>query len=255
MDQTMINKIKALGVRQRIQHDPSKTATNSNVVRWQCMEETMKMFRSIISDLSTFNKINRAYFTMSSVAPLKVICVGISPYKNGILPHFASSLAYCPGLCEGSTPSIQVLSQAMAMYAIELDKRFLYSRPHLNRDEFPTKDMYTVKFATMLRMSYICSNSGVMFVNCCPVITKTNSEECMAMSLSSHWLANIVEIHGRNGYKVTIISMGELSDEAVSDALKCSHTMGEHSMILRCKNPAQVSRLSVKREVWSQPPC
>lgn len=250
MDQTMINKIKALGDRQRIHHDPSKTTTNSNMVRWQCMEATMKLFRALkpISDQSTYEKINRAYFTMSSTAPLKVICVGISPYKNGILPHFASSLAYCPGLCEGSTPSVQVLSQAMAMYAIQLDNRFLSSRPHLDPGVFPTKDMYTARFAEMLRMSYICSESGVMFVNCSPVITKTNCEECLAMSLFSEWLANIVEIHARNGYKLTIISMGELPDETVSDALKSSHTMAENTRILRCKNPAQTSRLSVKRK-------
>ena len=102
------------------------------------MEATTKMFRSLkrIADESTYNEICRAYFAMSSTAPFKVICVGISPYRNGILPHFASALAYCPGLFEGSTPSVQVLSQAMAMYAIKIDQNFMSSRLHVDPKSF-----------------------------------------------------------------------------------------------------------------------
>lgn len=255
MDQNMIKKITALGERQRTHFDTSKISTKSNNVRWGCMEAMMKMFRGLkkIADSSTYDKICRAYFAMSSTAPFKVICVGISPYKNGILPHFASALAYSPGLCEGSTPSVQVLSQAMALYAVKLDRKFIISRPHVDPSVFPTQEVYVARFAEMLRMSYVCSVSGVLFVNCSPVITKTNSEECMAMSLFSEWLTDIAEIHTKNDYKFIIVSMGELPDETISDAVKSNQTMAENVRIIRCKNPAQTSRLSVHRKPKSDP--
>jgi hypothetical protein len=50
--------------------------------------------------------------------------VGLSPYENGILPPFATALAYSPRKCIGATPSVQVLSQAMSLYAIEIKDTF-----------------------------------------------------------------------------------------------------------------------------------
>ncbi|KLU91753.1 hypothetical protein MAPG_10702 [Magnaporthiopsis poae ATCC 64411] len=45
--------------------------------------------------------------------------------------------------------------------------------------------------------------------------------QCMAMSCS------VVEVHNENEYKVTILSIGELSNEVVSDAQKSSSTMSD----------------------------
>ncbi|KAK1828584.1 hypothetical protein QBC39DRAFT_393082 [Podospora conica] len=210
-----------MGTRLRTTLNTTKANTRSNTI-----------FRRLkrIADEKSYDKIYRAYFTISSTAPFKVIFVGISPYKNRILPHFAAGLAYSAGLCRGSTPSVQ------------LDNRFRSSRPYMDKNIFPTLDVYIARFAEMLRILYIYSEAGVVFVNYLPVITNTNYEE-----------SDIVEIHAKNDYKVTIISIGELPDETISDAFKSRHTITGASTIIRYKNPAQTAKLSVRRIRRSNP--
>ncbi|RYP05274.1 hypothetical protein DL765_009883 [Monosporascus sp. GIB2] len=49
---------------------------------------------------------------MAHLAPLKYICIGISPYENRILPPFVSAISYSPSTCSGTTPSVQILGRA-----------------------------------------------------------------------------------------------------------------------------------------------
>ncbi|KAK0753550.1 hypothetical protein B0T18DRAFT_424082 [Schizothecium vesticola] len=222
----MVEKISGLETRQRTQLVISKITTKSNMVRWQCMEATMKMFRFLkkIAEPSTYDKICRAYFTMSSTAPIQGHLRGDQPLQERHLATLRVRVGLLPGVVRGVDT---------------LGPDLVPGHGH---------DVYVARFAQMLRMSYICSESGVIFVNCSPVITKTNCEECMAMPLFSEWLADVVEIHARNEYKVKIISMGELTDETVSDATKSSQArpMTEGSTIIRCRNPAKTAKLSRK---------
>ncbi|OAL31099.1 hypothetical protein AYO20_08430 [Fonsecaea nubica] len=54
---------------------------------------------------------------------------GDTPYGNEVLTTFATALAYLPGLCERVTPSVQVPSQAMSLYAIVIKDKYANKHP------------------------------------------------------------------------------------------------------------------------------
>lgn len=64
------------------------------------------------------------------------------------------------------------------------------------------------------------------------------------MSVLSEWFSGIIMIHGRNGCKITVLSMGEIPDETVSDLIKPCPSMGERINLIKCKNPATASKPS-----------
>lgn len=67
-----------------------KTGRRATDIENACMELTMDILRKLepISD-----KV-RYMMMISSMSPIKCLCVGISPYENGILPTFASAMAF-----------------------------------------------------------------------------------------------------------------------------------------------------------------
>ncbi|KAL7920142.1 hypothetical protein ACQKWADRAFT_315110 [Trichoderma austrokoningii] len=94
-------------------------------------------------------------------------------------------------------------------------------------------------------MLYIRSELGMIFVNCPPAINQNNCAECMAMLFFSEWLADIVAIYVKNGYKVTILSTGKLPDDSVSDDIKSSYTMVKGLRTVDCENLTQAVQLSM----------
>ncbi|RYP63170.1 hypothetical protein DL771_009401 [Monosporascus sp. 5C6A] len=101
---------------------------------------------------------------MAHLAPLKYICIGISPYKNRILPPFASAISYSPSTYSGTTPSVQILGHAMSTAA-----GVMYARLRSTiGPEMLDSNRYLSKFAMMLRRSVM----GIAFANNCPMFTE-----------------------------------------------------------------------------------
>ncbi|KLU91747.1 hypothetical protein MAPG_10696 [Magnaporthiopsis poae ATCC 64411] len=203
MDTRMIRDVKAIRDRPRTYFDASKVSTRSNTVRFKCVELTMKLFRALsdVADPVTYEQISQGRRPRSSASA--------STRENRILPEFASGLARSPGSCSGATP-VQVMSQAMANCPVELDLKFMSSRPNIDESTFPTTVEYCAMFAEMLRIS-ICSVRGISFLNARPVNTTCTTTQCTATSFFSEWLRSVVEVHDENEYKVTILCTGEPS--------------------------------------------
>jgi hypothetical protein len=56
----------------------------------------------------------------SYMVPARIICIGLFPYEQDILPPIATALAYSPVSCLAPTPGVQVLAQGMAMSAARI---------------------------------------------------------------------------------------------------------------------------------------
>jgi len=77
-----------------------------------------------MSNPDSFELLMRGLIIVSHCVPIKVMCLGLYPYEQDILPPIATSLLYCPSKCSGATPSVQVLSQSMANFmARKMDHR------------------------------------------------------------------------------------------------------------------------------------
>jgi hypothetical protein len=101
--------------------------------------------------------------------PIKIVNVSLYPDDQGILPAIASALAYSLITCIGSTPSIQVLSQAMAAVGIHIKSKLKSRKKSMGGFEEVTEYMLMSRFAMILRCSYVCSSVGVAFTNCVPL--------------------------------------------------------------------------------------
>lgn len=245
----MLDRVSAIQPRIRSALDASKVTSVTTVMRQECVDATMKLLNSIqdISDPITYPSISRAMLAVAHSTPIKCLCIGISPYENGILPPVATSLSYSPMACSGSPPSVQVLSQAMSVCA----SKIMYVRsknPRLNiTPEMLTPDAYVAKFAMMLRCSYACLALGVGFVNCCPTVVKDDAKRARCSSLFSEWLGTVIRVHGKYDTRISVVSMGEDADEAVKNVFKSFPGSAKSVRYTKTVNPAFVSRLNVKK--------
>ncbi|RHZ44626.1 uncharacterized protein CDV56_101773 [Aspergillus thermomutatus] len=89
--------------------DTTKLVTIDTDIKNSCAELTMDMLQESAEDRGTDH----------------CLCVGISPYKNGVLPTFAGVMSYSPLTCIGCTPSVQVLSQVMSLVAVVIEQAFM----------------------------------------------------------------------------------------------------------------------------------
>lgn len=242
-------RVKKIPWGKRNKADTKKISTPQMAIRSRSMDATMSMLRkmSVIAEPSTYQSVARGMMLIANSTPIKCVCVGISPYENGILPAFATALAYSPKTCIGVTPSVQVMSQIMSLCAIEVKDRYANKTGDTNPEGYVSRDEYTRRFAMMLRCSYACLEAGVAFVNSSPVVTNAVSKTCMSKSLFSEWLANIITIHSEFGYKLWVVSMGASADEVVSSATSSYPDLTSNMRLIRSMNPAALSRMSVKK--------
>ena len=131
----MTEKVRSISTRHRDVADSSKLTTIDNAIKSSCMDATMCMLRQLheLSDKETYVYVARYMMTVAFACPLKLICVGISPYENGILPPYASGLSYSPMKCLGCTPSVQGMSQLMSPVAVNV------KRSHVRKTKFGTE--------------------------------------------------------------------------------------------------------------------
>jgi hypothetical protein len=242
-------RVKKIPWGKRNKADTKKISTPQMAIRSRSMDATMSMLRkmSVIAEPDTYQSVARGMMLIANSTPIKCICVGISPYENGILPAFATALAYSPRTCIGVTPSVQVMSQIMSLCAIEVKDRYANKTGDTNPEGYVSRDEYTRRFAMMLRCSYACLEAGVAFVNSSPVVTNAVSKTCMSKSLFSEWLANIIMIHSEFNYKLWVVSMGASADEVVSSATSSYPDLSSNMRLIRSMNPAALSRMSVKK--------
>ena len=255
MQTSVGDKLNRITERTRTRADVTKVSTIQNTIRVRCMDATMTMLRKMhpISQPSTYSNVARGMMLIADSTPIRCMCVGISPYENGILPSLATALAYSPALCSGSTPSVQVMSQIMSLCAIKIKDRTMNSIGDVNLSTVVSRESYTAKFAMMLRCSYSCARAGVAFVNASPMITNTNAKKCLSSSLFSEWIASVIIIHAEFGYRMTVISMGATADEAIARASGSYPSMSSDMHLITIMNPAAISRMSVNRYEISNP--
>ncbi|KAH7001761.1 hypothetical protein B0J12DRAFT_692604 [Macrophomina phaseolina] len=245
----MTERVNGIGDRRRSTMRVGHLNRDAEKIRRVCVEATVKLMAQLyeMTDPTTHRDVGRAMITIANSVPLRCICVGISPYENGILPTFATALAYSPMKCSGSTPSIQVLSQCMSMCASSI--KYAYSR----KAKVPVPDwvmnrgMYTARFAYMLRCSYACLAVGVAFVNSSPVITDNAAKMVRSMSLFSEWLGCVIGIHSRFGHKLTVVCMGKDAEMSVKNCFKANKGMINDVNYSSTANPALISRMNVNK--------
>jgi hypothetical protein len=94
-------------------------------MRYMCMQVTMEMVRKLEQFASgdRFYRTVRGLMVCANGVTIKIMNVGLYPYDQGILPAIASALAYSTITCIGSTPSIQILSQAMAAVEVHIKSK------------------------------------------------------------------------------------------------------------------------------------
>ena len=242
-------RMMAIPERKRIKADVTAVNKSGDMVRSMCVNATMAMLRGLykLSDPVTYPDVARGMIAIANSTPIRCVCVGISPYGSGILPPFATALAYSPSLCIGPTPSVQVMSQIMGICASRMEAANVNRLVVAGTVTIKTPLEYASRFAMMLRCSYACTEAGVAFVNSSPVVTSSVAKTCMSMSLFSEWLANVVTIHGMARMKVTVVSMGASADRSINDAMSSYPGMSSNMNLFRMVNPAAVSRMSVTK--------
>lgn len=234
---------------KRNKMDTSKMSTIDVDIKNFCVEVTMDMLRKphTVADPVTYPSVARYMLVLANVTPIKCICIGISPYKNGILPSFASAMLYSPKKCMESTPSVQVLSQVMSVVSAMIKEQYIRNSRYISHENVPTKEGYLSKFAMMLRCSYVCVIAGVAFVNAWPVITSNFAKGVRCASIFSEWIGNMISIHNKYDYKLMIVSMGTLAESSINDVFKPYKSPKIHITYTKTPNPAMMQHISVKK--------
>jgi len=251
----MAERIRQLPEKKRKQMDTSKMTTIDVDIKNFCVEVTMDMLRKlqVVADPTTYPNVARYMLVLANVTPIKCICIGISPYENGILPSFAGAMSYSPKKCMGSTPSVQVLSQAMSAVSAMIKDQYVRNSRFMSEDNIPTREEYISKFAMMLRCSYACVMAGVAFVNASPVITSNVAKRVRCASIFSEWIGNMVAIHHKHGYKLTVVSMGALAESSMNDVFKSYADTKTSISFTKTANPAMMQHMSVRKDEAPNP--
>lgn len=223
--------------------DTSRATTVSDAIRYECWKVTS----TFISKLDTLGSgkrhvaVIRSLVMCSQLVPIRVMCVGLFPYEQNILPPIASALAYSPKSCIGATPSVQVLAQAMAIVASITKARYASRKKVTDVPEDMSEEALLVKFTTMLRSSYMCMAAGVVFVNAATVPASTTARRIRIASHFAEWLGNMILVHNRFGFRFSIIGMGSFAESTVRRCF--SSFPGSSGMVTytSCMNPAAIS--------------
>ncbi|PPJ56472.1 hypothetical protein CBER1_10922 [Cercospora berteroae] len=234
--------------------DSSKLLTVDTRIKDECMIATMDLLKKSkpLSDGPTYDCAARSMLMTARSCPPESVCVGILPYRNGILPPVASALAYSPLSCTGCTLSVQGLARIMSMVAVENDNAYKSKLKDGARRPFPTLEACYTKFASMRRASYSCLDARVAFVNCCPILASNTAKRVCAMSFFSEWLASMVKIFD-NSYKLVVISMGAVPKTSVNDMLESYPNLRTSLMHYNTADPAQFEHMNVNKVSASEP--
>lgn len=247
--------ISTIPSRVREKVDTSVVTTISSNMRYQCMSVTMNLIKNLeqMSSGDKFDCTARGLMMISHAVPIKVMNVGLYPYEQNILPSIATALAYSPVNCNGSTPSVQILSQAMASIGIYIKEKL--KRRKKNKDPFQelTESMLLSRFAMMLRCSYVCSVVGVAFTNCVPVPVDTMAKRMKCASYFSEWLGEMIMIHNSFGFKMTIMAMGAFSADTVRRCFSSYKGSAEMVNYIGVTNPAAISYMNVEKHTTTSP--
>ncbi|RYP20279.1 hypothetical protein DL767_009490 [Monosporascus sp. MG133] len=162
---------------------------------------------------------------MAYLAPLKCICVGISSYENRTLPPFASAMSYSPSTCSGSTPSVQVLSQAMPITA-----GIMYALGVHDRARNAGQQHVPLEVHEMLRCSYMCSVMGIAFVNSCPMIVSNDAKRVRCSSMFAEWMG----VHHRDPQECRWAL-------TMKDVFRSFRGSADHVRYARTVNPAMLN--------------
>jgi hypothetical protein len=235
--------------------DTSIVTTVSAQMRYMCMQVTMEMVRK----LEQFGSGDRFYCTVRGLmmcaygVPIKIMNVGLYPYDQNILPAIASALAYSPMTCNGSTPSIQILSQAMAAVGVHIKHKLKSRKKNKEGFEELTEYMLMSRFAMLLRCSYVCTAVGVAFTNCVPVPVDSMAKRIMCASFFSEWLGEMIKIHNSFGFKMTIMAMGAFSADTVKRTFSSFRGTAEMVNYIGVTNPAAISYMNVDKHTITPP--
>lgn len=255
MAKYMNARINSFVDKARPMLDTTKLVTIDTDIKNACTELTMDTLRKLqrIADPITYPNVARYMMMIASTSPIKCICVGISPYENGILPAFAGAMAYSPMTCIGCTPSVQVLSQVMSLVAMKIKSTFASRSKNARLDKMLSREEYMARFAMMLRCSYTCLMAGVVFINASPVITSNTAKQVRSASIFSEWLGGMIEIHNANQYKLTIVSMGALAEVSMNDVFKSYESAKSKVSYTKTANPATLQHMNVRKEMGPTP--
>lgn len=84
----------------------------------------------------------------------------------------------------------------------------------------------------MFEISYACLAVRVIFVNACLVSVTINfSEGCITTSFFSKYLSKIVVMHGKNKYKLTVVSISAAANKAILNCIKSNHSILESTKV------------------------
>lgn len=236
--------------------DSSKVTTVSANIRYQCMHVTMELIKKLepISSGDRFECTVRGLMMVAHGVPIKTMCVGLYPYEQNILPAIATALAYCPMVCNGATPSVQILCQAMAKVAMQIQSSTTNKNKKKGQYTGLSELMFQSKFLMLLRCSYLCTVVGVAFVNCVPVPVDGSAKRVMCMSFFSEWLGDMIKIHHSFGFKMTILAMGAPSANSVRRTFSSFRGTSEMVNYFGVTNPAAISYMNVDK-YRTQAPC
>ena len=259
MSWNLARRPKGIPERIKPRADVSRVSTVSDNLRYTCGQVTRELIAKLdgMSETSSFESIIRGFVVVAECVPIKVMCLGLYPYDNDILPPIATSLSYCPSKCSGSTPSVQVLAQIMAANAVEnqevrATRKQKKAQTETTMPNMPSVD-YVARFAMMLRCSYVCARIGVAFLNVVPVHVTGIAKRVRCASYFSEWLGRIVEIHYRFGFKINIVAMGEFAADAVRKTFSTFRGSNEKVGYFGTRNPAYVVRMNVPKFVAESP--
>jgi len=163
--------VSVIPPRVRGKADSSVVESVSKAMRESYMSMTINIVKSLetLSSGIKFQNTVRRLMTIAHGVPIKVMCVGLNPYEQNIVPSIGTALAYSPLAYIRSTPSVQILSQAMALVGYGMKAKDRNKGGDANQALNGTETQFEVKFAIMLRCSYLCSVVGVAFTNSVPV--------------------------------------------------------------------------------------
>lgn len=214
---TVDRHIDSIPPRIRDVADSSVVTTVSDRMRHSCMTVTMELIDNLkyMMDEERVKPIIRSMMTVSYGIPIKIMCIGLFPYEQDILPPVATALSYSPLNCIGCTPSVQILSQAMALIGSKIKTK--YSNRKIDGASYGdnSRSILTARFAMLLRCSYLCSNVRVSFVNCVPIYMDTMAKRVRCASFFSEWLGKMITIYDSFGFGVAITAMGAFAVDTV----------------------------------------
>ncbi|KAK5242471.1 hypothetical protein LTR16_008492, partial [Cryomyces antarcticus] len=144
--------ISKIPPKVRDRADGSIVSTVSANMRYACIRVTMDMVRDLesMSHGERFDCTVRGLMMIAYGVPIKVMCVGLYPYEQNILPPIATALAYSAINCNGPTPSVQILAQAMASVGVTIKDKLRNRRRNKDAFEDVTESMLMARFTMLL---------------------------------------------------------------------------------------------------------